>query len=123
MIGIVIFCLPCLSLLFVFAIVGIFFPKYRPLIKEAWECFWKKLTLRPCEQSFDQKMRGKILAWCVKNNHPKMGKFINKHYNTILSIIGVIFIIINIILLYLFIKWIILGLNPCKNKNGICTGV
>ncbi len=39
----------CIFAFFVFAFLAIFSVTYRPLAKEAFECVFRRITLRPCE--------------------------------------------------------------------------
>jgi len=113
-------CIPCLVLLAYFLILGIFFPKYRRYIKEAWECFYKKLTGKKCSISFDNRMRIKLSMWFSKNGMPKIGKFLykKKNFDHVLIIFGVIFTIISIYLFVVFIQYLIK--SPCDPGTGIC---
>lgn len=114
----VLFCIPCFLLLVVIALLGIFFPKYRPLIREAWDCFWKKLTLRPCEVSFDKKAKSKITAYLMRKNRLTLARLNNRYFETVTTILGILLIILMIFLTILFIKWIVIGNSPCA--SGTC---
>ncbi|MBS3095614.1 thioredoxin domain-containing protein [Candidatus Woesearchaeota archaeon] len=52
----------CLIALPVFLILGIFSVKYRLLAKEAFRCFFKTVTLKPCDTGLDQKIKSEITA-------------------------------------------------------------
>ena len=72
----------CLIALFVFAILGIFSAKYRSLAKEAFNCVFRRLTLRKCETGFDKKMKAGIVSKLM-NRSPRAAKAINKHFELI----------------------------------------
>lgn len=117
----VLICIPCLALLIIFGLLSLFFPRYRPFVKDAWHCFWRKLTLRPCEQSFDQKIKSKLMAYFASKNNGTMARFVNRHYETTMTVIGVVMIVLIVISSFLFIKWILLNRSPCaENTNGTC---
>lgn len=115
-----IFCIPCSMLLIIFGIIGLFFPKYRPFVKEAWKCFVNKLMMRKCEASFDTKVKASLVAYFMKRGNMKMAKFVNKYFNIIVTIFGIIIVVVSIYLTYLFVKWIILGQSPCTAEEATC---
>lgn len=116
---IVFFCIPCLILFGVMGILGIFFPKYRPYIKEAWQCFWRKLQFKPCDSPFDQKVKAKITGYFIKKNYMRLAKFNQKYFEVMMTLFGIVFFIVSIYLTYLFIVWIILGQSPCVNGGTV----
>ena len=113
-------CIPCLVLLIYFLILGIFFPKYRKYIHDAWDCFYKKLTGKKCSISFDNRMRIALSMWLSKNRMPKLGKFLynKKNFDYVLMVIGIIFTILSIWLFIVFIEFLINP--PCDTPGGIC---
>jgi hypothetical protein len=62
--------------------LGIFSAKYRSLAKEAFNCVFRRITLRKCQTNFDQKMKVKISAKLAEKN-PKIGGFFFKHFEAI----------------------------------------
>ncbi len=63
----------CLIALIVFSILGIFSATHRKLAKEAFDCVFRRITLRPCNTGFDQKIKGKIIGKLL-NKSPKLAK-------------------------------------------------
>lgn len=63
----------CIAAFIVLFIIGIFSAKYRVMMKQAWGCVGRKLTLRPCDTSFKKDMKDHMLAK-VANKSPKMVK-------------------------------------------------
>lgn len=86
-----VFCLPCLALLLYFGFLGIFIPKHRKNVKLAFDCFWRKLLLRPCKQSFDQRIKSKVVAKLLR--YPKLAKWMNKNFENLLTISMLLFFI------------------------------
>jgi hypothetical protein len=114
-------CIPCLVLLIYFVILGFFFPKYHGYIREAWECFYKKLIGKKCSISFDNRMRIKLSMWLSKNGFSRLGKFLykKKNFDMILIVIGIVFTILTIWLMIVFIQFLIK--SPCEDPNSpIC---
>ncbi len=52
----------CLITLIVFSILGIFSASHRQTSKKAFDCVFKRITLRPCDTGFDKKIKGKIIG-------------------------------------------------------------
>ena len=71
--------MPCLISLIVFGIMGIFSASHRSLAKEAFSCVFHKITLRPCNTGFKEKIKGKILSKLI-NRSTFLAKMVNKHY-------------------------------------------
>jgi len=114
------FCLPCLTLIIYFTIVGIFIPSKRAFIKEAIKCFWKKLTLQHCTDSFDDLVHKRFVMWLL-DRKPRLAKFFGKkiRFDLFLSFTAVIFTIVNVLLLVLLYKWLFIK-SPCEAGGGVC---
>lgn len=69
----------CVVALVVFGILGIFSAKYRSLAKEAFSCVFRRVTLRPCETGFNQRMKMKLVSKAFKFS-PKLSKGLYKHF-------------------------------------------
>lgn len=80
----------CIVAMVVFGILGIFSIRYRTYAKEAMECTFRMVTLRPCQSDFDQKMKTQILAKLMR--FPKIANFTNKHFKAISVVIVVLFL-------------------------------
>lgn len=52
----------CIIALIVFSVLGIFSATHRALAKEALDCVFRRITLRPCNTGFDEKIKGKIIG-------------------------------------------------------------
>ena len=48
-----------------YRILGIFSASNRQLAKEALDCVFRRVTLRPCNTGFDEKMKAKILGTVI----------------------------------------------------------
>ncbi len=102
----VIFCIPCLILVLYFAVLGIFFPRYRGYIREGWRCFLDKIKGRKCSASFDNKMRLAFSMWLAERNMKRLGKFFYNERNfkwtfiTIGVVTTVLFCLLIIFLVY-----------------------
>jgi hypothetical protein len=76
----------------VFGIMGIFSASHRKLAKEAFDCVFRMMTLRPCNSTFDQRMKGKIVGKLI-NKSPKAAGFVNKNFKLLSTLMVIIFFI------------------------------
>lgn len=72
----------CFIALIVFAILALFSAKYRPFALEAFDCVFRRITLRPCTTGFDKKMKMRISTKLLEK-HEGLGKFANRHFEAI----------------------------------------
>lgn len=117
----VLFCIPCLALLTYFGIAGIFFPKYRAYLKDAWRCFYDKLRGKKCPVSFDNKMRLALATWFADHNMESLGRFFynEKNFKIVLSVTLIVFTLVSVYLLFLFINY--LYHPPCVDNVCVVT--
>ncbi|MEK6953489.1 MAG: thioredoxin domain-containing protein [Candidatus Micrarchaeota archaeon] len=69
----------CFIALFVFGFLGIFSAKYRPLAKEALECFWTTMQFKPCQGTLEDRLRRGILSQTFKVS-PNLTKYVNRYF-------------------------------------------
>lgn len=67
----------CIAAFIVFAILAIFSASFRPLAAKAWHCVLRRLTFRPCDISFSEEMKGKLVGKLVFT-HPRLARFLNR---------------------------------------------
>lgn len=72
----------CIAAAVILGIMGIFSAKYRRWAKEAFSCVGRRLTLRPCESSFNQRMKAKITSKLMNRTH-KGARLVNNHFEAI----------------------------------------
>ncbi|MFH1751571.1 MAG: hypothetical protein ABH821_01380, partial [archaeon] len=58
----------CIIALVVLAVLSVFSARYRPYAREAFNCVFRRLTLRKCNTSFDKKMKMKISSRLATKN-------------------------------------------------------
>ncbi|MFH1752033.1 MAG: hypothetical protein ABH821_03805, partial [archaeon] len=66
-----------------------FSARYRPYAREAFNCVFRRLTLRKCNTSFDKKMKMKISSRLATKNE-KLGRVVFKHFEIISWIFTII---------------------------------
>ncbi|UCD07389.1 MAG: thioredoxin domain-containing protein [Candidatus Aenigmatarchaeota archaeon] len=72
----------CIIALVVFGILGIFSAKYRTIAKEAFDCVFRRLTLRKCTTGLDKRLKSQITGKFMRKR-PKLGKFLYRHFEAI----------------------------------------
>ncbi len=82
----------CIIALVVFGILGIFSAKYRTVAKEAFDCVFKRITLRKCTTGLDKRMKSQITGKFMRK-HPGLGKALYKHFELISWIFTIILIL------------------------------
>jgi hypothetical protein len=71
--------MPCLAALLIFSILGIFSASHRKLAKEAFDCVFRRVTLRPCDTGFDVKVKAKVLG-PILPRYPKAARVVSRHF-------------------------------------------
>ncbi len=69
----------CIVAFVVLSVLGIFSATNRQLAKEALDCVFRRVTLRPCNTGFDEKVKSKILG-SVINRSEGAARFLNKNF-------------------------------------------
>lgn len=67
----------CIAAFIVFAFLAIFSATFRPLAAKAWHCVVRRITFRPCDITFSQEMKGKLVGKLVFS-HPRLARFLNR---------------------------------------------
>lgn len=63
----------CIAAFIVLAIISIFSASHRKLAKKAWNCTLHRITFRPCDTSFKEETKSKLLSH-VANRTPRLVK-------------------------------------------------
>jgi protein-disulfide isomerase len=72
----------CIVAFVVLSILGIFSASNRVLAREAMDCVLRRVTLRPCNTGFDEKMKAKILGVVITRSEGA-AIFLNKYFEAI----------------------------------------
>ncbi len=85
----------CIIALVVFGILGIFSASHRQLAKEAFDCVFRRITLRKCTTGLDVRLKSHITSKFLEKS-PKAGAFVYRYFEllswffTILMIASII---------------------------------
>jgi protein-disulfide isomerase len=72
----------CLIALIVLAGLGVASARYRPLVREAFDCVFRRITLRKCTSGFDQRVNA-ALTGRVMRTHPGAARLLHRHLEAI----------------------------------------
>jgi hypothetical protein len=75
----------------IFGILGIFSATHRKIAIEAFDCVFRKVTLRKCNTGLDVRLKSSITGKSFQK-HPKLGKFIYKHFEIISGMFTILLI-------------------------------
>jgi len=69
----------CIVAFIVLSIIGIFSASHRALAKEAFGCIFRRITLRPCNTGFKEKMQAQITGRLLSKS-VVVARFVNKNF-------------------------------------------
>ena len=105
----------CLIALIVFGILGIFSVAYRKIALEAFDCVFRRLTIRKCTSGLDKRLKSKITGKLM-NKSPKIARFTYKNFELIswtFTIIMIISLLYSGIGAYSFVMY-----GNCNGENS-----
>jgi protein-disulfide isomerase len=103
----------------VLSIMGIFSASNRVLAKEALDCVFRRVTLRPCNTGFDQKMKARLLGMVITRSE-KAARFLNRNFEYIAWIFFVLLLSSGIFTLRGFYLFYTTGSCNGLNDTGLC---
>lgn len=109
----------CIIAFIVLAILGIFSASNRQLAKEALDCVLRRVTFRPCNTGFDEKMKAKILGVVITRSE-RTARFLNRNFEVLAWIFFIVFLAAGIYSargLYLYYTT---GSCNGLNQSGFC---
>lgn len=111
--------MPCLIALIIFGIMGIFSASHRSLAKEAFSCVFNRVTLRPCNSDFKEKIKGKILSKIISRS-TFLARMVNKHYEILSWIFFILMIGSTFWVLRGGYNFYVYGSCNGLNESGFC---
>jgi len=99
--------------------MGIFSASHRALAKEAFSCVFKRVTLRPCNSDFKEKIKSKILSKLI-NRSLFMTRMVNKHYEILSWIFFILMVGSTIWVLRGGYNFYVYGSCNGLNESGFC---
>jgi hypothetical protein len=109
----------CILALIVFSILGIFSATHRVLARQALDCVFRRVTFRPCNTDFKEKIKNKILAR-ILDRSDFAARLFNKHF----ELLSWIFFILMITSTFWAVRggynFYIYGSCNGLNQSGFC---
>jgi hypothetical protein len=68
----------CIIALVVFSVLGLFSARWRQPAKEAFDCVFKMVQLKPCDTKFDERIKSKVTAKLMK--FPTLARAFYKYF-------------------------------------------
>lgn len=109
----------CILSLIVFSFLGIFSARYRKLAAEAFDCVFRKITLRKCQSGLDVRVKSQITGKLMRFNR-KFAKKVYKHFELISWIFVIIFLASFVYLLIGGYNFYMYGNCNGPNDDGFC---
>jgi protein-disulfide isomerase len=111
--------MPCIIALIVFGILGIFSASQRTLAREAFDCVFRRITFRPCNTGFQEKIKGKILSKLITRS-TFLAKMVNKNYEILAWIFFILMIGSTFWVLRGGYNFYVYGSCNGLNESGFC---
>ena len=109
----------CILALIVFSILGIFSATHRALAREALDCVFRRVTFRPCNTDFKEKMKNKILAKLL-NRSDLAARLFNKHFELLSWIFFIVMVASTVLVIRGGYNFYIYGSCNGLNQTGFC---
>jgi len=111
--------MPCVIALIIFGIMGIFSASHRALAKEAFVCVFHRVTFRPCNTGFKEKIKGKVLSKIITRS-TFLAKMVNKHYEVLSWIFFILMVGSTIWVIRGGYNFYVYGSCNGLNQSGFC---
>jgi protein-disulfide isomerase len=69
----------CIVAFLVLSIIGIFSASHRALAKEAFDCVFRRITFRPCNTGFSEKMKAQLIGKMMTKSI-RVARFLNRNF-------------------------------------------
>lgn len=69
----------CIIAFVVLSIISLFSVSYRALAKEAFDCVFRRVTFRPCNTGFNEKIKAMLIGRILSKS-VAAAKFVNRHF-------------------------------------------
>jgi protein-disulfide isomerase len=109
----------CIISFIVLSILGIFSASNRELARESLDCVFRRVTFRPCNTGFDEKMKAKILGVVITRSE-SAARFLNRFFEPlswaffIAMLVSLVFFVQGVYLFY------VTGSCNGENSTAFC---
>jgi hypothetical protein len=109
----------CIASFLVLSILGIFSASNRQLAREALDCVLRRVTFRPCNTGFDQKMKAKLVGGVLTRSETA-ASFINKNFEVLSWIFIIFFAVSSFFAVRGIYYYYVYGSCNGLNQTGFC---
>ncbi len=109
----------CIIALIVFGILGIFSATHRQLVKEAFDCVFRRITFRKCESGLDIRLKSRITGRLMKRS-PILASKMHRHFELISWAFIILFIVSFIYVAIGGYNYYLYGNCNGPNEDGFC---
>ncbi len=81
----------CVISLVVLSVLGIFSAENRSLAREALDCVLRRVTLRPCNTGFDEKIKARILGFVITRSETG-ARLLNRYFEPLAWLFVILFV-------------------------------
>ncbi|RLI97409.1 MAG: hypothetical protein DRO99_03035 [Candidatus Aenigmatarchaeota archaeon] len=107
----------CLIALVILAFMSVFSAKYRRWAREAFNCVARRVTLRPCNTTFNQKVKAKVTSRLMRRSM-RFARFTYRHFEGISWVFTIVMFVSLAYTAYGFYNLAVLG--TCDPITGDC---
>jgi len=109
----------CLLGLLVLAVLALFSARYRPLAGEAFDCVFRRITLRKCTTGLDQRLKAMVTGRLAAS-HPGAARFLHRHLEALAWIFVALLVASSANLAYSFYNFYRYGNCNGPTGTGFC---
>ncbi len=82
----------CVLAMIVFGIMAIFSASHRPIAKEAFDCVFRRITLKKCKSGLDVRLKAKLIGKLMQKNS-KLARPVYKYFEVVSWLFVIIFFV------------------------------
>ncbi len=82
----------CVIAMVVFGVMAIFSASHRPMAKEAFDCVFRRVTLRKCQSGLDIRMKTKLVGSLMRKS-PRLARPVYKYFEVVSWLFVAVFIV------------------------------
>lgn len=109
----------CLLALPILAILGLFSATHRKLASDAFDCVFRRMTLRKCESGLDTKLKSSITATVMRRS-PRTAGWIFRHFEMLSWIFLILMILSTFFSIQGVYNYIVYGNCNGENSSEYC---
>ncbi len=109
----------CIVALAVFSVLSVFSAKYRMLAKEAFDCVFNMVALRPCRTALKQRIKSAVVSKLMPI-FPKAAKLVYRHFELFSWVFTILFFASLLISANAVLNLIVYDNCYGPNPAGIC---